>query len=438
MNQKSILLTSLLFITLCMNSIAQQHLVAFIDVNIIPMDADRILEHQTVLIEGNKIIKIGPFKTTKIPSKTQRIHGGEKFLIPGLFDMHVHISEGDLPLYIAQGVTTVRNLNGNAAHLELKDKINKGTLTGPRIFTSGPLITGPATIWKIKAVPTSVDNVRDIVKEQKNQGYDFIKVYEGLSQEMYDAIMEEAKLVNIPVAVHFPQGLALENILDKRPASIEHAEKFAYTSYFGFKFGNEKIPKAVAMTKNSGTWMCPTLASQEIFDLNRKGEFISILKNPEMEYVDSGTMGWWKSIVTPKKEGPINEHQKQMANFYPFLLTLTKSMFDAGVPILAGTDSPNPGMVHGYSIHEELRNIVAAGISPYQALKIATVNGAIFLKMESQIGSIKEGMIADLVLLEQNPLEEITNTKLQTGVMVSGKWYSKQQLTSMIEKIKHD
>ncbi len=410
--------------------------IAIINVNIIPMDSERILESQTLIIEHGIITKIGSSATVKIPKNAQIINGKNRYLIPGLMDMHVHIEESDLPLFLANGITTVRNLNGDKTHLKLRRKVDQGEIAGPRIYTSGPLICGKNTKWKIKAVPKSQKEVKEIVKTQKKLGYDFIKVYDGLTSDIYQALMEEAKEQNIKVVGHIPKSVGLKGVLNAGQASIEHIEKIV-KDYFGIQYNLQNIMKVAKMIKSSGTFVCPTLALQENFYLNSQGKFLKKLKNPEMNYVDSEIMSWWKSI-TIENNGDVSK-SKSTSNedlgFYNFQLKLTKSLFDMKIPLIAGTDTPNLGMVPGFSIHEELRNMVAAGLSPYHALETATRNAAAFLGIENETGIIKEGMIADLVLLKKNPLINISNTKSQVGIIVRGKWYSKNKIQASINKI---
>lgn len=421
----------------CLAQTSAAEIKAIIDVHVVPMDNEEVLEHQTVLIEGNRIARIGPVHDVQIPPNAQRIDGKNMYLMPGLMDMHVHLTRRDLPLFLANGVTTVRNLNGDTSHLSMRAEVAQRKLVGPRIYTSGPLMTGPKTRWRLKAVPTSADEARQMVSDQKKMGFDFIKVYDGLTAELFDAIMDRAVQEQLPVAGHIPADVGLKGVLSKKMTSIEHMEKIAY-AYFGQDISKEKMTEIARMVKDAGTWLCPTLAVQEIFSLNAKGDFVEKLTNPEMKYVEAGTMEWWTSFAAPKRSGPLNDHQVKMQGFFPFQVALTKAMFDEGVPLVAGTDSPNPGMVHGFALHEELRNLVAAGLTPYQALKTATTNGAVLLKKGNELGRIKEGMLADLVLVEKNPLTDITHCKTLVGVMADGAWYPKEKLDEMLSRLRAD
>ncbi|NNE98570.1 MAG: amidohydrolase family protein [Pyrinomonadaceae bacterium] len=404
-------------------------LTAIVNVHVIPMDSEKTMRDQTVLVDGDKIVAIKPAARFVVPKSARIIDGKNKFLTPGLMDMHVHFEESHLPLYLANGVTTIRNLNGDSTHLAIRESLKLGKISGPRVYTTGPLITVPETRWKIKAVPKSPEDARTIVRNQKAAGYDFIKVYDGLSEKVYEAILSEAKAQGIKVVGHVPKSVGLKGAAKRGQVSIDHAEQIVY-SYIGFPLDEEKIPNAVSIISKANMWVCPTLAVQEIFKLNRQAKFVEMLENPEMRFVDQDIFEWWKSFArtTPRDGHDTNN------DFYDFQVKLTKALFDAGVPILAGTDAPNPGMVHGFALHEELRNLVHAGLSPYEALKTATVNGALFLEEEKRFGTIKVGMIADLLLLDANPLENIEATESISGVMVRGKWHTKSKLNGMLKK----
>lgn len=399
------------------------------------MDSERILESQTVLIQGETIFKFGASSDVTIPESAQIIDGDGKFLIPGLIDMHVHLTEKDLPLYIANGITTVRNVNGDTSHLKLRSMTATSTIVGPRIFTSGPLLSGPKIPWKIKAVPTSPNEARQMVAKQKQMGFDFIKIYDGLSMETYLATMDEARKQGIPAIGHIPELVGFKEVLNQKQASLEHVEKIVQF-YFDFKYEEQKIPDVAQMILDANSWVCPTIAVHEIFKLNATGNFLPMLDNPEMAFVSPGIMAWWKGFARPARSDHGSDHQFDSGAFYDFQLKLTKGLFDAGVPLLAGTDAPNPGMVHGFALHEELRNLVLSGLSPYESLKIATGNGAKFLGLEDEIGKVEVGTMADLVLLSDNPLVNIENTKNIEGVMVRGKWYSRNQLDQLLEDVK--
>ncbi len=166
--------------------------IAFVDVNVVPMDEEHVLSHQTVIVEAGRITHLGAVDQTDVPEDAQVIDGTDAYLMPGLADMHVHASKEDFLLYVAAGVTTIRNLNGDQEHLTWRAQIRDGALLGPTLYTTAPLLTGPDTRWRIKAVPDSPDDARRIVSAQHEAGYDFIKIYDGLTSEIYEATMDEA------------------------------------------------------------------------------------------------------------------------------------------------------------------------------------------------------------------------------------------------------
>lgn len=407
----------------------KQPLVAVVGVNVIPMDKNVVLENQTVLIEGELIKLVESSSKVKVPPGSVIIDGKGKYLIPGLCDMHVHAGEREMPLFLVNGVTTVRNLMGDTSSLSLRKKLKDNVIDGPVMYTAGPLIAGSDTRWKRKVVPRTPDEGRKFVHEQKLAGYDFIKVYDGISKEVFEAVMDQAAIDQIPSASHVPENIGLEAILKGKVKSIEHAEKIVVT-HFKLVYDTAMIPQTATMIKQAGTWVCPTLAVAEIFQLQNEGKLMPLLDSPEMKYMDASTFGWWRSFAAQPGHGSSPGHGKD--TFYSFQLKLTKGLFKAGVPLLAGTDCPNPGMVYGYSLHHELRNMVAAGLNPFEALQTATTNAALFVGNEKQVGMIKQGMRADLVLLEGNPLENIDNTKKIGGVIARGRWYSKGEMEALV------
>jgi len=416
--------------------------IAFVDVNVVPMDEEHVLSHQTVIVEAGRITHLGAADQTELPEDAQVIDGTDSYLMPGLADMHVHASKEDFLLYVAAGVTTIRNLNGDQEHLTWRAQIREGSLLGPTLYTTAPLLTGPDTRWRIKAVPDSPDDARRIVRAQHGAGYDFIKIYDGLTSEIYEATMDEAARLGIRAVGHIPEAVGLEGVLAAGQASLEHAEKIVYT-FFNHQFDETNIPKAASLIREAGAWVCPTLAVQESFMQIDQGHFDELRKQPAMRYVSPEIMAWWTDFAQGSSHPPPSHNAEQGANhgkqgnagggFYSFQVRLVKGLHEAGVPILAGTDTPNPAMVPGFSLHEELRNLVQAGLTPYEALAAATRDAATFLQASDEWGTIAVGKRADLILLAANPLENVTHTTNRLGVMVNGQWFSQAQLQRMLD-----
>ncbi|MEO8554025.1 MAG: hypothetical protein ABI678_28820, partial [Kofleriaceae bacterium] len=364
----------------------QQHVTAaFVDITVVPMDAEHELAHQTVLVDGDKIIAIGANLT--VPAGVTPIAGAGKWLVPGLVDMHVHFNdERDGALYVANGITTVRNMWGGPPQLawRAKAKANDPSYFGPAIYTAGPIVDGDPPIWPGSTVVHDAQEAIAAVDAQKQAGYDFVKVYDGLPLAAYDAIAAETKKQGLRFAGHMPTAVSLEHAIASGQASVEHLTGYPMaaqdaTSKAASINGPErrmevakhldltKLPALAKQTAAAKLANCPTLTV-----LSRFGELDhpeALMARPENKYVSPGTLERWD----PK-------HDFRLAKMTPamfqairdgevFRAKLVKAFVEAGAPILAGTDTPNPFVVPGFSLHEELGRLVAAGLTPYQALQ---------------------------------------------------------------------
>jgi imidazolonepropionase-like amidohydrolase len=409
--------------------------VAFVNVNVVPMDRERILPGQTVIVRTDRISEVGPTDSTKIPDGALRIDGRDKYLIPGLVDMHVHQPHDlayQLTLFITNGVTTIRNMWGQEYNLRLREQIEKGKLIGPTVYTTGPIIG--AAPWSsysgdlATCVETS-EQAAQAVADHKEAGYDFIKVI-SLSLECYDAIIEAASKHGMPVVGHVPVGL--EHVLAAGQHSIEHL-----TGYGGFlrvedseswqQIDETKIPHIAQTTREAGTWNCPTLVcyqkrmSSEEADQERK--------LPYMKYVSPLVKQRWVESRRYRDADP--NHGRKVFN----KKRMTKALHDAGARVLLGSDTPNPYVVAGFSLHQELRNFVDAGLTPYEAIKAGTRDAAECLGELDEFGTICSGLRADLILVEDNPLEDVGNADRRIGVMARGRWFSQSQLQAMLDAL---
>jgi len=403
--------------------------VAFVNVNVVPMDRERILPEQTVIVRADRISEIGPVDTTDIPEGALRIDGRDKYLMPGLVDMHVHQNyEYQLTLFIANGVTTIRNMWGMEYHLRLREQIKKGKLIGPTIYTTGPLIDGNPPVWPGSTVVETSERATQVVAEHKKAGYDFIKVYDRLSLECYDAIIEAAAKHGMPVVGHVPTAVGLEHVLAAGQHSMEHL--FGYSDFLQIEdsppwqqIDETKIPHIVQTTREAGIWNCVTLVvlqkklSSEEAEQERKLAY--------MKYVPpTQKLEWFEG-----RRFEDQNHSRKMRK------RMTKALHDAGARILLGSDTPNPYVVTGFSLHQELRNLVDAGLRPYEAIKAGTRDAAECLGEQDEFGTISAGLRADLILIEDNPLEDVGNAARLNGVMARGRWLPQPELQAMLDAV---
>jgi tetratricopeptide (TPR) repeat protein len=405
---------------------------AFVHTNVIPMNEERLLSDQTVVVENGVITQIGPSKTVAIPRGACKIDAKGKFLIPGLADAHVHLlSPNELPLYLANGVTTVFNLDGHPAHLLWRKQIARGEMIGPTIFTTGPIFERPRT---------AEEDVR-MVDQQADAGYDGVKIYNPVSKAEFPALIAEAKKRNLLLMGHVAREPDFE-LTVQSGQSVAHLEEFTYTFFNPQHDGNNrhiiydesKIPEAVRLTKDAGVYVTPTLSTYATI-VQQATDLDGFLKNPEMKYLPSWTQAQFQPAANRYKNGFTADEIPQIRTSLAFQRKLLKALFDAGVPLMAGTDPPEVGPLPGFGIHDELQEFVDDGLTPYQALQTATVNVARYLRHANEFGTVEVGKRADLTLLEGNPLVAIASTRRVLGVMVRGEWFPQGQLTRMLDDV---
>lgn len=405
---------------------------AFINVNVIPMDREVVLKNQTVVVSNGLITGIGPTNKIKIPTKAVRINGRGKYLIPGLTDAHVHLySTTEMPLYVANGVTTIFDLNGRPAFLQWRKRIADGDLFGPTIYTCGP------TFSTIRTPDAAVNEV----ERQFNEGYDGIKIYNQVSKEEYPALVSAAKNHNMILVGHIARLPGFEATM-KAGQSIAHAEEYLYTFFnestnpSGLKINldESRIPEAVSTTRKSGGALIPTLVTYENI-IKQAADLDNFLKNPDLKYIAKPQLEKLQASRNMYKNRFTPEQYPRLRQSLEFQKKLVKALHEAGVPIIAGTDSLGVGTIAGFSLHQELQNFVSIGFSPYESLKTATVNSAEFLKSLDKFGTVTVGKRADLLLLNGNPLEDIKNTSNLAGVMHQGKWIPKPKLHELLENL---
>ncbi|HEX8734168.1 MAG TPA: amidohydrolase family protein [Pyrinomonadaceae bacterium] len=406
---------------------AANKVTAFVNVNVVPMDKERVLYNQTVLVRDGRISEIGDAKKVKLPKNAVRIDGRGKFLMPGLADMHAHLnSPHELPLYLANGVTTVYNLNGQPSHLLWRDRARKGEMLAPTIYTCGPTIRTAKT----------AEDARRIVEEQSRAGYDSIKIYSFVSKEAYPVLVEEARKRKMLIVGHIPREPKFEDVM-KTGMAIAHAEEFVYTFFNNNVDDDSRLAEVVKMTRENNV---PVILTLVAFDriIRQAEDLPALLASPEIKYLAP----WVRESWQPGK----NLYQQRFANaesinYLKKSIALQKKMAQAfrqaGVRIMVGTDAMNMGVVPGFSVHEELRNLLEINFTPFEALRAATRNPAEFLQ-PGEFGTISAGRRADLILLDGNPLEDVSRASRPAGVMARGRWLPADALRRMLDEVSAD
>lgn len=426
---------------------------AFVGVNVVPMDHERVLPDQTVLVRNGRIVAIGDRATVLSGTADRIVRGGGRYLMPGLSDMHVHAwSPADALQFLAYGVTTVRNMWGSDLQLVWRDAISRGRMIGPSIFTTGPLMDGDPPTWTGSLVVRNPQDARRAVRRQKAQGYDALKVYNNLSVEAYESIAAEARDLGLPVVGHVPDAVGLPGVLRHGQRSIEHLNGYLEAlerdnSPYRRKHDWPSRRKAIeshldlgridavaAETARAGAWNCVTLVVLRKWQ--RPDVASRFLLAPEMRLVEPVLIASWNDYVHD-----FRIREKTGADWRAYRkadrirLTLTRALRDAGAGLLLGSDTPNPFVIPGFAAHEELENLVLAGLRPYEALRAGTSSVGEFLG-SPEIGTIRIGSRADLLLVDRNPLRDVRNARRILGVMARGRWFPHAELRSRLARLK--
>lgn len=435
----------LLFVTIIIGfhyARAQQNIYAIKNVNIIPMTSkNRIIDNATIVIDSNRIISINK----SIPANAQIIDGQGKWLIPGLMDMHVHIpvdghfnvkyptqvatiftnTQDIMTPFVANGVTTIFDLNSRAGHFGQRNEILRGDIIGPRIALAAMINSGNGD-GRIANTPS---DGRQSVRMAKAEGYEFIKVYSQLDIDTYKAIVDEAAKQGMKVVGHIPNAFKgkIKEAFVPHFGMVAHAEEF-------FKPTEEDTVKNIqylaCLAKENGTWVIPTLIIiVSAADQSRSLGGVRTL--PSLQYVHPLLQSKW---LTSNKYSKSATPQSiaRLERMIEFNNQLVKAFKHDGVPIVAGTDAGSSGIVWGFSLHDELKLLVEAGLTHEEALNSATHLPATWLGIDSIVGTIEPGKLADLVLLDDNPLNDIRNARKIAGIFINGRWLDKTKIDSML------
>lgn len=420
---------------------AANPLVAFVNVTVVPMDSERVLEDQTVIVRHGTIESLGSSDQVEVPAEALIVDGRGKYLLPGLVDTHVHIQyENDLLLLVANGVTSVRNMWGNTGkmlrfgfpdQLALRKQIEQGALFGPTIYTAGPVMEGSPAFHPLAEVFDTPELARESVAWQKAQGYDFIKVYDHLSPEVYQAIVEAAGENDIPVVGHVPFAVGLDGVLMSDQQTIEHLLGYIDADAVAFTIPEDRLNEYGMKTREAGVWNCVTLSEYPKSKETPEG-FERLQNQPGIIYLSPATR-----MLSPFLYLMASKSHTYVGDDYPERIAalnrrMVAALHEAGAGILLGTDAAQAYHIPGFSINEELALLVEAGLRPYEALEAGTRNAAVAMGKSDEFGAVEIGKRADLILLDENPLDDVGNIQKRNGVMAQGRWLTHVQLQSML------
>lgn len=417
------------------------------NVNIIDVETGNVfLGH--VVIDSSKIQKILDLDTTIDPQNGTLIDGTDKFLMPGLAEMHAHVPslpwndpkmEETLFLYLSNGVTTIRGMLGHPYHLELRDKATSQEILSPRIYTSSPSVSGNTV--------TDVESAQEKIRAYAEEGYDFIKIHPGLRRQVFDEVVKTANEAGIPFAGHVSTLVGVRHALASGYATIDHVDSYieglvpesenvnpTENGFFGYNFTSladtSMIPELVQMSRENEVWVVPT---QSLFDRWFSPTDPEMMaQEEEMSYMSPETINSWVQSKKNLISAP-NYDSATWAAFNEIRFQLIRALHEEGQGLLLGSDAPQVFNVPGFSIHHELRGMINAGLNPLEAIQTGTINPAIFFN--EAFGQVKEGYDADLILLEENPLEDLEHLKNPVGIMARGQWMDRATIDEKLKEI---
>jgi imidazolonepropionase-like amidohydrolase len=395
-------------------------------VNVIDMVSAKPKADMTVVVVGDRIAAVGRARKIRVPEGAQVIDAANKYLIPGLWDMHVHLGDGDfdknfyLRLFIANGITGVRIMEGAPEYQSWRKEAEGGTLLAPRMIIASPMI-GFGDLSNI-----SEARAREEVRKAKQSGPDFIKVHDNLARAAYFAVIEEAKRVGLPVEGHTPVSVTAEEVSQAGQKSIEHLTGLAPA-----EADHATAERLFALFRKNQTWQCPTLIMRHNYALLDDS---SLAADPRLKYAKPSWRARWLRMTKEAGAWPAGEGARRRETIRKED-ALVAEMQRAGVGILAGTDDANPYVLPGFGLHDELTLLVKAGLTPMEALRAATFNPAKFLGLSGSLGTVERRKRADLVLLDANPLADISNTKKIAAVIAGGRYLPRESLDKILADV---
>jgi imidazolonepropionase-like amidohydrolase len=424
---------------------------AFVDVTVVPMDRERVLDHQTVVVRDGRILSVARARGAAIPTGARRIDGRGKFLMPGLAEMHGHIpgqsgtfAESVMLLFVANGITTVRGMLGNPAQFELRRAIDRGDIIGPTLLLASPPLSGN----QVRSGSEGAAKVR----EYRAAGYDLLKIHEGLSRETYDSIVAAARVAGIRFGGHVPDEVGVWHALESGQSTIDHLDNYTdalrAADFPGATSGSaaggatpseaelaQRVGALALATRRAEVAVVPTMALWEAFSAPEDSAVLAA--RTELRFMPPSTRAaWFKTLAEIRSQADPTQGAAEVA----LRRRMLKGIQDAGATILLGTDAPQLFSVPGFSIHREVQVMRAAGLTPFQILRAGTSNVSehvdkFYGRAASRFGTVEVGQRADLLLLDANPLDDVANLQRRAGVMLRGRWLPEDELRVKLEAL---
>ena len=402
----------------------------FRNVNVISMTSTKVAANQSVVVTGGRIVSVS--SKAKYGEGAKVIDAKGKYLLPGLAEMHGHVPPMNAPnnltedvlfLYVANGITTVRGMLGHSGQLELREKANTSRIVSPTLYLAGPSFNGNSV--------NSTQEARDKVKQQKQEGWDLLKIHPGLTRDEYDAMADMAAREGIRFGGHVPAEVGLLHAIEKGQETFDHIDGYV-EALNGDKgpVDAKQLAGLVKKSKDAGVWIVPTSALWEVLFSTIPLETLTAY--PELKYAPPGAVDAWVKAYNNR----LDQMPREAANnIIRNRVTILRELHKGGVEVLMGTDAPQQFSIPGFSLHRELLRMRDAGMSNYEILKSGTVNVGEYFKATDAFGTIEPGKRADLILLEANPLDDIANVSKIAGVMTRGKWLPRSEIDAGLAKI---
>lgn len=436
---------------------------AITNVTLVPMDGSGRQGGMTVRVRGKTIFEIGPSNTTDADA-ARVIDATGKVLLPGMIDAHVHVYEDhELPLFPANGITTVRNMWGTPGIFPLRQRVASGAVLGPEIVTSGPITDGDPPFWPGSAVARTEAEGRNHVRQHRNAGYDFIKIYFRLSEDAYRGVREEAAAQGMRYAGHVPRSVGTEEIYGSAIWSVEHLDGYltaiinpasgydpanpntnlffqilrdirAGDRPFSDLFRPDERARLAQVSDAGNTAHVPTVTLWQQRYLSR-AEQNAFNNRAEMRFIHPDVRAEWRQHSNDLFARFTDEEVELLRFQQEEDFRILADLAAANVPVLVGTDARNPYVMFGFAIHDELALFVRASFTPRQAMEAATIRAAEFLGLQASIGSVAVGKEADLVLYDADPTVDIGNSRAIAAVVIDGEYLTRAQLDAELEQV---